>query len=258
VREAAARASCQNNMKQIGLATNNYHDNYNRLPLGGSTSQTAPMYWCAQFWLLPFIEQNNLFTAAGGGNPTNASPLAIGANNGANVPIKTYLCPARNRFGFANGNTGSSPNIWCPLTDYALNATVGPFGNGSGTPAGNNNGYPGNANLTLGTITTLNGTSNTIYIGEKCISVSYYTNNVSSGWDEGIYTGGYGGEQRTSNALDPDVVAGESNDWGSAHTAGAMFVFLDGHVQMLGWSNSGTSAFSAALNWQNTSVFQLQ
>src|SRR5205809_1138393 len=35
VREAAARSACQNNMKQLALATISYHDNYGKFPAGG-------------------------------------------------------------------------------------------------------------------------------------------------------------------------------------------------------------------------------
>lgn len=257
VREAAARASCQNNLKQIGIAANSYHDTYQRLPLGGDTGNAMPMYWCAQFWLLPFMEQQNLFNLAGGMTPTVASPMPGDQKvNAADVPIKTYLCPARGRPGYST-SASSSPSICCPLVDYDLNATQSPFGQGG---LGGANGQ-GSVNLTMAAITTLNGTSNTIFIGEKCVSVSYYTNQNSGGWDEGIYAGGYGGEQRTANTLYPDSVGGEgsiTNDWGSAHTAGAQFVFLDGHVQMLVWANSGTTAFTQALDWKNTTPFQLQ
>jgi prepilin-type N-terminal cleavage/methylation domain-containing protein/prepilin-type processing-associated H-X9-DG protein len=258
VREAAARSSCQNNLKQIGLAVNNYHDSYGRLPVQGATSSTYPMNWCAQFWLLPFIEQNNLFTAAGGGTPqapttmpsgtASATPVSSNQNvaNAAAVPIKIFLCPARGRPGWSTVSP-NSPYINQPVTDYALNDSVAPFNSSI-------NNAPGQINLTLGTVTTVNGTSNTIYIGEKSFEVSAYTSQNASNWDEGIYAGGYGGENRGSNVLLSDtqltLLNTEANDWGSAHTAGAQFVFLDGHVQMISYTNNGSTAFSAALNWQ--------
>src|SRR5689334_7825582 len=65
VREAAARMQCSNNLKQIGLATHNYHDAYQALPpmsswvwnRPGSNHETGIFYS-----LLPFIEQQNLVT----------------------------------------------------------------------------------------------------------------------------------------------------------------------------------------------------
>ncbi len=72
-REAARRTQCKNNLKQIGLAMHNYHDTYNRLPLGGVCSGLAPnasspsdfrdARW-SQTWAiaaLPLLEQGNLW-----------------------------------------------------------------------------------------------------------------------------------------------------------------------------------------------------
>src|SRR5204863_4527098 len=64
VRDAAARASCQNNLKQIGLALHNYHDARNTLPPGGtyfSTCCTPPTYTTWAIEILPYIEQDALF-----------------------------------------------------------------------------------------------------------------------------------------------------------------------------------------------------
>jgi prepilin-type processing-associated H-X9-DG protein len=72
VREAANRAQCMNNLKQIGLAFHNYHDAYGKLPNGGKnaadppasgTSTTAPSNrteWSWTWQILPFIEQEAL------------------------------------------------------------------------------------------------------------------------------------------------------------------------------------------------------
>jgi prepilin-type N-terminal cleavage/methylation domain-containing protein/prepilin-type processing-associated H-X9-DG protein len=255
VREAAARTSCQNNLKQIGLATQNYHDTRLRLPGEGSNTQ-SPQNWSAQFQMLPYMEQTNLYNLAlNGGNPALTSPLPTNSSGTFDVPIKNYICPARGRTGFAT-NGGSWPNIWGPLVDYALNASG--YNNNPGFSYDNS---PGSPNVTLGTVTTLNGTSNTIYIGEKSFSPSDYTQNCTCNWDEDIYSGGYGGPNRWSNIMYADSAPGQNtqtNDWGSAHTAGAQFVFLDGHVQMVIWANSGTNAFTYALTWTNSYPFQLQ
>src|SRR5436853_7286811 len=56
VREAANRMSCQNNLKQIGVALHNYHDTMGSLP----PSRTYPNEISIHSFLLQFIEQVNL------------------------------------------------------------------------------------------------------------------------------------------------------------------------------------------------------
>lgn len=67
VREAAARSTCSNNLKQLGLAVNNYESSYQKLPLGfhdtvqsGTTIQQGSKAGVL-VQLLPYIEQENLF-----------------------------------------------------------------------------------------------------------------------------------------------------------------------------------------------------
>src|SRR5882672_578780 len=69
VREAAARAKCQNNLKQIALGAHNYESAYQNLPPGlvGAPPQTGwsqnyPNHGALSF-LLPYIEQDNIYKA---------------------------------------------------------------------------------------------------------------------------------------------------------------------------------------------------
>jgi len=76
-REAARRASCSNNLKQIGLALHGYHDTANKLPIGAKAQQAwnmttnvpltpaADRGWGNSWWvgLLPYAEGANVFTA---------------------------------------------------------------------------------------------------------------------------------------------------------------------------------------------------
>src|SRR6187431_665322 len=61
IREAANRVSSQNNLKQIGLAMHNHHDNLQLLPAGsGPVRSGVSLGFSAQAQLLPYIEQENV------------------------------------------------------------------------------------------------------------------------------------------------------------------------------------------------------
>src|SRR5438093_10808668 len=93
VREAAARAKCQNNLKQIGLAFHNHHDTLQGFPTGGWAWYTPPTYsgglgltgagqqagW--GFQILPYIEGENVFRS--------------GAVTAVGTPNPVFFCPSR-------------------------------------------------------------------------------------------------------------------------------------------------------------------
>jgi len=259
VREAAARTQSINNLKQIGLATQNFHDTYNRLPLGGQTGTAYWTDWCNFFLILPFIEQQNLYNAVS----NNGNATVVAANNNANaVPIKTYLDPGRNHTPITTSG-GSSPGINCPHTDYAFNVYAGPNNvAGLEVPTFSNPtaGQVATLVLTLPVLTANNGTSNTICVGEKSIDPAFaQTNTSSSGWDEGIYSGGYGGTCRYNNTILKDAPGngGNNNYWGSPYAGGVPFVMYDGSVRMINYSLSGSQIMYNAMYYLNATPFSL-
>ena len=111
-------------------------------------------------------------------------------------------------------------------------------------------------------MSNLNGTSNTIYFGEGSMDTNFaVSNTATSGWDECIFSGGYGGTNRWQDwpVLLPDAPNSnnDNNYFGGPHPGNTLFVFCDGHVQPVNNSNSQTQALSSAMHWTNNIIAPL-
>lgn len=168
VREAAARTQCSNNIKQMGLAIHNFEGTYQRMPplAGGWGSAAYPHIWGTPFaFILPYIEQDNLFKTMNSGSDTYAWWGGTMGNNPYSQTIKTYACPADP--SVVNG--GQSPPTGWATTSYGVNAQV--FGICNPT-SGVLTGW--DASRKIETIS--DGSSNTILFAENyanCGSVSH-------------------------------------------------------------------------------------
>jgi len=147
VREAANRAACANNLKQIGLAAHHYHDSYGRLPpavqmwyarwgnagLDDDASQPFGPNWAVL--LLPFLEQENLYQSVNVKGYIRTGDQSWRQVRGAQ--IRSLLCPsdagqetpfAGTANGDGVGSDGSGPlpegGGWA-RGNYAANAGTG-------------------------------------------------------------------------------------------------------------------------------------
>jgi prepilin-type N-terminal cleavage/methylation domain-containing protein/prepilin-type processing-associated H-X9-DG protein len=243
VRSAAARIRCANNLKQIGLACHEYHDANQALPpgylatgpYGDGATDTAPGWGWAAF-LLPYLEQDNLYRWLDLAGPVENSPAIA-------TPVKMYLCPADQApdafsvpDAFGKVRALAAPCSYAGCVGGDESDTTGPVGRGI---------FYRNSATRLGDIA--DGTSQTLLAGDRSWA------NVNGIW-AGAISGGVclrgprnpnPGSSAASlpaaalvlahahlNNATSDTDAG-LDDFSSQHTGGSNFALADGSVRFL-------------------------
>ena len=260
-REAARRANCQNNFRQIGLATHNYHDVHGGFPSGWIDNPNDPNgeAWGWGTLILPFIEQENLSKQLGvsRGNmqqQLSATPVGYGqqAVNAAKLSIKIYMCPSDT--GHQTGQVHGDLNYEIGL-GYQASGVTGPFFPGVSNYMGvsghcdyvnsqqNTGVFYGNSRVNLSDIT--DGSSNTIMVGEResfdgrsgaWVGVMT-TGNVEGSLQLGVHT--VSGHSRPKMNADDTAFPWYSDKFGrmegfsSLHPGGAQFLFADSSIKFI-------------------------
>jgi prepilin-type N-terminal cleavage/methylation domain-containing protein/prepilin-type processing-associated H-X9-DG protein len=249
VREAAARTQCINNLKQVGLALQNYHDVNKKFPPGyvsaydSSGNDTGPGWgWAAH--ILPQMEQDNLFHQIDLRQPIEA---AINAQP-RTVIVKSFLCPSDSPplQAFPVGPRSSSGQLMRTICTIAPANYVGNYGVGEPGVDGDGIFYRNSA-VRIEDIT--DGTSSTLMVGERSFRFAEATwVGAVTGANHALTPGspfsyaepaaanfvlGHTGETYKGPAY-PE----ESNHFSARHTGGGNFVFADGHVTYLSSSTS--------------------
>lgn len=164
-REAARRSQCTNALKQLALATHNYHDTFGALPYGrmpahgpapAQSNTTRTDRHSGFLGLLPFIEQKPLWdeivATYMGQNPwDNYAPW--------NVKISTFQCPSDGGFASAIDRGPRSFNF---CFGDSINEN-----HGSSTNGGRRGMFAGHLVRTMADV--IDGTSNTLAFSERCI-----------------------------------------------------------------------------------------
>ena len=261
VREAAARARCQNNLRQIALVCHNFHSAQNRMPFSQYGTENGVSYgagpnssaWSWMALSLGYCEQQNLYTQ--GGLPN----ALLATSNATPVQVALFLCPSD---GYSNSGPRTDAGNLAPYpvgqsnfkavsgsnwgddfdeyqqqpgpipTDWPNRGT-----NGSYDGLNNGDGMMDRADMTKPRRLTdvTDGTSNTFLIGEDLPQKNQWLS-----WPYANTT--YGTCAIPPNVRRPTGGEYPPEDWPntsgfrSQHPGGTQFALVDGSVQFV--SNS--------------------
>jgi prepilin-type N-terminal cleavage/methylation domain-containing protein/prepilin-type processing-associated H-X9-DG protein len=264
VREAAARTSCQNNLKQIGLAAHNFESAYRRLPPGelgdkaGNQAYSSSYlnYAPTTFWtyphhgvlalLLPYLEQDNVYKQI---IPTPPEPGVAGPNwwsssatwTASMYRIKTFECPADNMAEAAQRRymlavplglgTNSGSLVIYYFDDTTRFGTTNYLGVSGGIGKVNNAWDPwagimlSQSKLSLGQLSAADGSAHTLLFGEVASNMSASTVMRGYAWmGAGFLPTAWGIPDATIQNL-------QWYQFNSRHTSVVNFCYGDGSVR---------------------------
>jgi len=187
VREAAARSQSSNNLKQMGLAVHNFNDAFGgKLPAlvdQGINAPTGAGLQSVFFNILPYIEQDNVFRIFQRTTPSYVNNLPAPSVDVVRNIIKTFVSPADSTS--SGGTTILKTYTVTPAPPTPFLATfTGNFATASYAVnalvfRGNSGGLPR---------TFVDGTSNTIVVGERFQICRNGTVEIQNLWGVGVYS----------------------------------------------------------------------
>ncbi len=226
-REAARRAQCTNNVRQIGLSVTNYESAFRRFPSGWvDWKQTTKPGWSVSQALLPYMEQSNIVNLLDTNSPIDAT---------VNRPylqtvVPTFLCPSDPgesifQLGADTGvdeDGGHNIDLGPKLFRIAKSNYVGVFGTLEidDFPYKGDGVFFGNSFIRMRDMT--DGVSNTFIYGERGSKLG------GSLW-HGYISSAAGASARFLGTTDhvPNSPVGHFDDFSSYHTGGTHFIFGD-------------------------------
>jgi prepilin-type N-terminal cleavage/methylation domain-containing protein/prepilin-type processing-associated H-X9-DG protein len=258
-REAARRMQCSNNLKQIALASHNYHDTYKVFPVQSFPSHGSNNAWGWAPMIFPFMELTPLYdilrpnTGLAPGTNVGSLPVPGQLYNGVPLlqqPVAAFVCPSDgsemlNRY-YTRPRASNSRANWYAKTNYLCNQNVVHKNevNFSGPPSAK----------PLGLTEVTDGTSNTLLYGERalrigtkqkgrstagvlwgkpvnnsdaatCFHPNYPINSTdpSDDFNANVYSGGFTNATNSCNA----------HMASSNHPGGAQFAMCDGAVRFI-------------------------
>jgi prepilin-type processing-associated H-X9-DG protein len=265
-REAARRAQCTNNLKQIGLGCLNHEATFKYFPAGGTGGTADPDNGFGSkqgggwiYNMLPYIEQQQLHDIGAGLSAAN-KPAAFAQRE--QTPLSAMTCPTRRTVKarpIVTGRTypGIAPFVNSGKTDYCGNYGIipAPTGQFVQSVAGTATGV-----LYANSLTKMadirDGTSNTFLAGEKCMNADCYETSGDGGDDDTMYVSANTDVCRAAMQVTNGTATGPNQDisgfeqsgfFGSAHASGFNMVFCDGSVRNISYSVD-VMAFSCLAN----------